>query len=85
MLGERVKKLCEKAGFTGKRTNHSCGSTSATRMYDCGADKQLICESTGHRSVAVRSYKRTSSNQLKNVSNMLYGNVTDSKGTTNTE
>ena len=43
-------------------------------MYECGVDKQLICEKTGHQSVAVRGYKRTSSNQLRDVSNILYGN-----------
>ena len=53
-------------------------------MYECGVDEQLICERTGHRSVAVRSYKRTSSDQLKNVSNMLYGNLTSNRDVTST-
>ena len=79
MLGKTVKKLCALAGFSGRRTNHSCRASSATRMYDSGADEQLICERTGHRSIAVRSYKRTSSNQLKDVSNMLYGNISRDK------
>ena len=80
LLGEVVKKLCDKAGLTRKRTNHSCRASSTTQMYECGADEQLICERTGHQSIAVRSYKRTSNNQLREVSNMLYGNVsTDGK------
>ena len=76
-----VKSLCEKAGFTGKRMNHSVRAGTATRMYECGIDEQLICEKTGHCSVTVRGYKRTSSNQLRDVSNVLYGNsgVNDAK------
>ena len=52
-----VKDMCSEAGFTGKFTNHSLHSTLATRMYDTGVDEQTICEFTGHRSNAVRSYK----------------------------
>ena len=81
-LEKVIKKLCQKAGFSGKRTNHSCRASSATRMYELGADEQLICEKTGHRSVAVRSYKRTSNQQLKSVSDMLYGNVDKVEGNT---
>ena len=44
-------------------------------MYEGGLDEQLICEKTGHRSIAVRSYKRTSNRQMKQVSDVLYGNV----------
>ena len=42
-------------------------------MYEQGADEQLICQKTGHHSVAVRSYKHTSNRQLKEVNDMLYG------------
>ena len=52
--------------------------STATRMYDKGFDEQLISEKTGHHSVAVRSYKRTSSKQLKEVCDVLYGNVDQS-------
>ena len=67
--------MCEKAGIDGRRSNHSLRAGCATRMYDNGLDEQLICERTGHRSVAVRSYKRTSSCQLKEVFDALYENV----------
>ena len=73
-LEKVIKKLCDKGGFGGKRTNHSCRASTTTRMYDQGCDEQLICEKTGHRSVAVRSYKRTSNRQLKEVTDILYGN-----------
>ena len=73
-----IKNLCKKRGITGRRTNHSCRASTASRMYDQGCDEQLICEKTGHRSVAVRSYKRTFNCQLKDVTDILYGNA---KGT----
>ena len=74
-LDKVVKTMCAKAGFTGKCTNHSLRSSTATCMYEKGIDEQLICEKTGHRSVAVRSYKRTSSRQMKEVCDVLYGNT----------
>ena len=70
-----VNKLCKQGGLKGKRTNHSARAAAATRMFELGFDEQLICEKTGHRSVAVRGYKRTSNRQLKNVSDALYGNL----------
>ena len=70
-----VAKLCDRAGFSGKRTNHSARASAASNLYEQGIDEQLIQEKTGHRSVAVRSYKRTSNRQLKNVSDILYGNI----------
>ncbi|XP_028409419.1 uncharacterized protein LOC114532024 [Dendronephthya gigantea] len=72
-LASTVKRLCELAGLSGYRTNHSLRATAATRMYDKGVDEQLICEKTGHRSDAVRAYKRTSSEQQVEVSDILYG------------
>ena len=72
-LQKVVKNMCTKAGFSRKHTNHSCRASTATRLYEQGCDEQLICEKMGHHSVAVRSYKRTSGDQLRKVSNMLYG------------
>ncbi len=54
-----VKKMCSMAGIDGNYTNHSLRATSATRMYQAGTDEHLICEVTGHRSLAVREYKHT--------------------------
>ena len=58
-----VKKLCEDADIPGYYTNHSLRSSSATRMYRSGVEEQVIQEITGHRSTAVRSYKRTCQSQ----------------------
>ena len=58
----------------------------ATRLYQDGVDEQLIMENTGHRSVhGVRSYKRTSSDQKKALSEILNvgGNPESSSAVTN--
>ena len=73
-LANVVSEIAKKAGIDGRVTNHSLRATAASRLYNENYDEQLICEVTGHRSNAVRSYKRTSENQLKSVSNVLYGN-----------
>ena len=63
-LANTVKCLCEKGGICGYKTNHSLRVTTATRLYQSGADEQLIMERTGHRSTdGVRVYKRSSAEQ----------------------
>ena len=59
-LRDTVKGIYNKAGFPGFYSNHSLLSTSATRMYRGGVKEQVIQEITGHRSLAVCSYKHTS-------------------------
>ena len=61
------------ATWTGYFTNHSLRATAATRLYDAGVDEQLITEKTGHRSSAVRSYKRTQDAQLVKISEIIQG------------
>ena len=72
-LRETVKTICQQAGLPGYYTNHSLRSSSATRMYRHGVEEQLIQEITGHRSNAVRSYKRTSTLQRKIASQIISG------------
>ena len=67
-----VKELCKQGGIPGYFTNHLLRSTCATTLYRANVDEQLIQEVTGHRSLAVRSYKRTSPEQKKMVSNFLF-------------
>ena len=69
-----VKTVCQQAGLDGFYTNHSLRSTAATRMYQNDCSEQLIQEVTGHRSLAVRSYKRTSDVQKKLASNSIFVN-----------
>lgn len=72
-LGKIVGKLVGRLGIEGRFTNHSCRATAASRMYQNNCEEQLVMEKTGHRSSAVRGYKRTSEKQLREVSNILYG------------
>ena len=64
--------MCRDAGLPGHYTNHSLRSLAATKMYQMDLDKQLIMEVTGHRSTAVRSYKRTSQKQRKVASKCIF-------------
>lgn len=59
----------------GRVTNHSLRATCASRLFQQGVDEQLIMDRTGHRSSSVHLYKRTSSEQLNNLSDILYGNT----------
>lgn len=71
-LNNMVKEMCKAAGVIGFKTNHSLRATTATRLYQAGVDEQLIMERTGHRSLdEVRSYKRTSSEQVEALSSIL--------------
>ncbi|XP_041364230.1 uncharacterized protein LOC121379648 [Gigantopelta aegis] len=75
LLSGVVRRLCENAGFNGFYTNCSLRATTATRLYECGIDEQLIAERTGHRSSAIRGYKRTSDDLLKMVDDVVQRKV----------
>ena len=71
-----VARLCKSAGIPGYRTNHSLHTTTSTRLYQAGVDKQLVMEQTGHQSLeGVRSYKRTSTDQQESMSDILNGTI----------
>jgi len=70
-LSTIVKRFCEEAGFQGNYTNHSGKVTCATALFRSGVDEQLIMRQTGHRSDAVRAYKRSSREQDLMVSSIL--------------
>ena len=67
-----VRGMCHAAGLPRHYTNHSLHSTAATKLYQNNVDKQIIMEITGHQSMAVRSYKRTSERQRKQASKCLF-------------
>ena len=73
-LRNAVKDMCTSAGLPGFYTNHSLRSTCATKLYQNDIDEQIIQEITGHRSLAVRAYKRTSDKQRKMASQCLFAN-----------
>ncbi|CAC5423576.1 unnamed protein product [Mytilus coruscus] len=77
-LANIVASICQEAGIGGYRTNHSLRASAATRMYDAGVDEQLICEVTGHRSNAIRNYKRTNEKQKRKINSVIQGG-TDSE------
>ena len=66
--------MAKRISLEGRVTNHSLRATAASRLYQSNLDEQLVMERTGHHSTAVCSYKCTSSEQLQNVSEILYGN-----------
>ena len=68
-----VAEICKDGNLLGYRTNHSLRASAATRMFDAEVDEQLICEVTGHRSSAVRSYKRTNTAQKRKMSAIVQG------------
>ena len=67
-----IKELCSKASLPGYYPNHSFRATSATRMYQSDIEEQVIQEVTGHRSLSVRSYKRTSEAQCREANRCLF-------------
>ena len=67
------KKFFGKAWYLpGHYTNHCLRSGAAMKMYQHDLDEQLIMEVIGHRSLAVRSYKRTSERQCKLASKCIF-------------
>ena len=68
-----VKETCNMGGIPGNFTNHSLRSTTATHLYHNNVDEQIIQEVTGHRSIAVRQYKRTCDDQKLVASSCIMG------------
>ncbi|ESO99621.1 hypothetical protein LOTGIDRAFT_173701 [Lottia gigantea] len=63
------------ARVSGFYTNHSPRATCATRLFRCGVGEQLIAKTTGHRSNAIRQYKRTDTIQDAIVSKVIQMNM----------
>lgn len=78
-LATIVASMAKEISLEGKITNHSLRATAASRLYQSNVDEQLVMERTGYRSNAVRSYKCTSNDQLRNISNLLYGEEPEAK------
>ena len=68
-----MKELCQKAGIPGFYTNHSLRATGCTRMYQNNVEEQVIQEISGHRSLAVRSYKCTCNKQREYATKCIFG------------
>ena len=51
MLGNLLKMGCEKAGVTGKKTNHSVRKTGTKRTLDAGCPPAYVAQLMGHKDV----------------------------------
>ena len=69
-----VKEMCKMAGLDGNLTYHSLRASCASRMYENNVPKQIIKETTGHRSECVHVYKRTSETLREATSKTLTEN-----------
>ncbi|XP_076076145.1 uncharacterized protein LOC143047046 [Mytilus galloprovincialis] len=66
-----MKDMCKQAVVGGRKTGHSGKVTTAKMLFRDNFDEQLIKERTGHKSDPVRTYKRTSENQVKRMTDVL--------------
>ena len=71
-LSTLMKEMCTLAGLKGNFTNHSGKVTCATRLFHNNFDEQLIMRQTGHRSNAVRAYKRPGIEHDLKISHVLH-------------
>ena len=79
MLTATIARLCKEAGLKGFRSNHSLRATAATRLYEDGQDEQLISEITGHKSNAVREYKRTNTEMKRKANQTINSKPSEQK------
>ncbi len=68
-----VNTLMTRAGIPGHFTNHSLHVTAATRMFNAGVEEQVVKERMGHKSNAVRAYKRMSDSVLEQAEKAAIG------------
>ncbi len=80
-LKKVVKNITQSAGVKGKYSNHSLRVTTATRLFQSGVDEQVIKEMMGHKSDAVRMYKHSSTQILRDASSK----IANEQATTSTE
>ncbi|XP_067659894.1 uncharacterized protein [Haliotis asinina] len=70
-LRKVFKTMCEEAGLHGRFTGHLGKVTLTTTLFNAKVDEQLIMARTGHRSNAVRVYKRSSEEINKEIPDKL--------------
>ncbi len=62
-----------RAGFKGRYTNHGLRVIAATCMFNAGIEEQVVKEKTGHKSDAIRAYKRTTEGMLQDAEQAAIG------------
>ena len=73
-LSGMLAQMCQQAGIKIEDKNitgHSGKVTCCTRLYEADFDDQAITSRSGHRSSAVRAYKRPSSSLEQRISDVL--------------
>ncbi len=78
-ITKTVKNLMAEIGKFGHFTNHSLRVLAVTRMYSEGVDEQVLKERTGHRSDAVRSYKKTPNHLLRQAEQAAIGDLSQTR------
>lgn len=69
MLNKMVSSMCEEAGVTGEKSNHSLRVAGTCALFDAGVPERIIQGWTGHRSLkALRMYERVTDKQEEKVS-----------------
>ena len=64
--------MCEEAGITGHKTNHSLRAYVATELFNAGIPEKVIQDRTGHRSLdGLRKYETISEQQKEAACKVL--------------
>ena len=64
-----VSSVCEEAGVTGKKNNHSLRVAGTCALFDAGVPERIIQGRTGHRSLeALRMYERVTDRKSRKYS-----------------
>lgn len=72
-ISAATKNLLAQIDVEGFYTNHSLRRSAITRLYEAGVDEKRICETSGHRSDAVRDYQITNQKMRQEVSQIIQG------------
>ncbi|XP_062572924.1 zinc finger MYM-type protein 2-like [Saccostrea cucullata] len=70
-LGKYMQSMFDDAGIDKKVVNHSGRVYCCSTLYNAGFEEQEVMKRSGHRSSAVRTYKRASEEKEKEISNAL--------------
>lgn len=74
ILQNMFRTICEEAGVSGRKSNHSLRVLGATTLFAAGVPERVIQARTGHASLdALRKYERVSKKQDEAVSKILTG------------
>jgi len=70
-LGKYLQNMFNDANIDRKVVNHSGRVYCCSTLYNSGFEEQEVMQRSGHKSTAVRNYKRPSESKLQDISNAL--------------